>query len=310
MKKLLPLGEDRRAGQWLSGSELAAAELVFAGAPTSRLSISASHAEATPAALRAVLGRFPLWDAVAGLDLGAVRAHDSGDFEMDLGDAVSARGSLEEHLAALAGAVPGALLVLCGGDNSVTYAGVRAMARARGLELASGRVGLVTLDAHHDLRDPFPQPSNGSPVAELLADGLPGDRVAQLGIARHGNQRQLAERARAAGVQFVTAEEMHTHGWAAAALDAMQHMAAEHVYIDVDIDVLDRAFAPACPASLPGGARPADLLQAVQVLVADPRVRAIDIVEVDALADVADITLRCAASVLLAAAAGLAQRPH
>jgi len=80
------------------------------------------------------------------------------------------------------------------------------------------------------------------------------------------------------------------------------------IYADIDIDVLDRAFAPACPASLPGGLRPPDVLEAAYILGADPAVRAVDFVEVDAAADVAGITLRVTAAVFLAFCAGLTKR--
>jgi len=72
--------------------------------------------------------------------------------------------------------------------------------------------------------------------------------------------------------------------------------------------VLDRAFAPACPASMPGGLAPSHLQEAAFLLGRDPRVEAVDLVEVDAEADVGGITVRTMASVFLAFCAGCAER--
>jgi len=75
-----------------------------------------------------------------------------------------------------------------------------------------------------------------------------------------------------------------------------------------EITVLDRAFAPACPGSRPGGLNPAEVQAAARVCGAHPKVRAMDIVEVDPTKDVADVTVLGAASFLLSFAAGVASR--
>jgi formiminoglutamase len=82
------------------------------------------------------------------------------------------------------------------------------------------------------------------------------------------------------------------------------------IYVDLDLDVCDRSVAPACPASLPGGLGASDLLQAAYLAGRDPRVRVMDVTEVDAGNDAPDgRTVRLAAMCVLEAAAGLALRP-
>jgi formiminoglutamase len=81
------------------------------------------------------------------------------------------------------------------------------------------------------------------------------------------------------------------------------------VYVDLDLDVCDRAVAPACPASLPGGLSAAELMQAAFLAGLDRRVRAVDVAEVDATRDAPDErTVRLAALCVLEVAAGLALR--
>jgi formiminoglutamase len=81
------------------------------------------------------------------------------------------------------------------------------------------------------------------------------------------------------------------------------------VYVDLDIDVCDRAVAPACPASLPGGLSATEAMAAAYLAGNDPRVRAVDIAEIDATNDAPDErTVRLAALCVLEIAAGLATR--
>jgi formiminoglutamase len=81
------------------------------------------------------------------------------------------------------------------------------------------------------------------------------------------------------------------------------------VHVDLDVDVCDRAVAPACPASVPGGLTAMQLRQAARAAGADPRVVSIDLTEVDATADAPDQrTVRLVALCVLEAAAGLLTR--
>jgi len=81
------------------------------------------------------------------------------------------------------------------------------------------------------------------------------------------------------------------------------------VHVDLDVDVCDRAVAPACPASLPGGISAAQLRSAARAAGADNRVVSIDLTEVDATADSADQrTVRLVALCVLEVAAGVLLR--
>jgi len=75
------------------------------------------------------------------------------------------------------------------------------------------------------------------------------------------------------------------------------------------VDACDRAAVPGCPAAAPGGITADELRQLAYAFACDARVRAIDITEVDALADAPDErTVRLAALLVLEIAAGLAAR--
>ncbi len=171
-----------------------------------------------------------------------------------------------------------------------------------------GACGLITIDAHHDLRDGC---SNGSPVRRLIEAGLPGANVVQIGIADFSNSAAYAARARDLGIHVVHRSELRRRHLEDVAIAALEVAGADGrpIFVDIDVDVCDRAEVPGCPASAPGGISADDLRHLAFLLARDPRVSAIDITEVDAAADAPDgRTVRLAALLVLEAAAGLAIR--
>jgi formiminoglutamase len=172
-----------------------------------------------------------------------------------------------------------------------------------------GRAGLVTVDAHHDIREGR---SNGSPVRRLIDFGLDPERIVQVGIADWANSKSYADEAHARGVHVVPMSVVSDGGIQRAMVQALDVAGAARgpVYVDLDADVCDRSVAPACPGSLPGGLTAREFLTAAFLAGRDPRVRGVDITEIDAKADAPDgRTVRLAAMALLEVCAGLALRP-
>jgi arginase family enzyme len=195
------------------------------------------------------------------------------------------------------------LLVLLGGDNLLTWPAVQA------LSSDLSRVGLLTLDAHHDVRGFHAGPTNGTPVRGLLEAGLRGDNVVQVGIAELTNSREYRTWCAERAVRVVPIADCRSQlgEVVRAELDRLATR-CDWVYVDLDVDVVDRAFVPGCPGARPGGLLPHDLLAAAVEAGRHPSVRAVDVVEVDAAADVNDVTVQLAAMCLLSVAAGFAAR--
>lgn len=268
-------------------------DLTLVGVPAHRTSLSPTGADATPAAIRLALRRYSTWVQSEGIDLGWLRV-------VDLGDVADPDGpDGEERTIAAVRQVPDTPVLVLGGDNSITFAAA----------MGTGADGLVTLDAHHDLRDGR---SNGSPVRRLIEAGLSGQRIVQVGIDDFTNSPTYAERARDHGITVVPRGALLHRPWAdvmAEALDIAGSGPSGRVHLDLDVDVCDRSVAPACPASAPGGISAADLRTAARLGARDPRVVSMDIAEVDASADAADQrTVRLAALCVLEIAAGIATR--
>ena len=292
-----------RASAWLAGGGSAdGRRLGVVGVPLSRTSISPSGAHETPAAVRTALRRFATFHAGLDVDLEQLRVVDHGDLHVAVLDGEQAMQQTERGLRDL---LQHDLLVLLGGDNAVTRPAMRALLP----DLS--RAGLLTLDAHHDVRGFHDGPTNGTPVRGLIEDGLPGSAVVQVGIGDLSNSRAYRRWCDERGVTVVSAASARREGVGVVVRRELDRLASscDVLYVDLDVDVVDRAFAPGCPGARPGGLLPQDLLEAAVEAGLHPAVRAVDVVEVDATADVGGVTVDLAAMCLLSVAAGLAARP-
>jgi arginase family enzyme len=86
-------------------------------------------------------------------------------------------------------------------------------------------IGLITLDAHFDMRDLDQGLSNGNPVRALIEDGLPGANIAQVGLASFANSRAMHEDAIEAGNLVITMGDLRDGGIAHAIDRALDHVA-------------------------------------------------------------------------------------
>ncbi len=205
----------------------------------------------------------------------------------DLGD-LALEGQADPHsvIEAKAAALRscGVAPIFLGGDHSVSWPLVRGY--GRGLT----RLTVLHLDAHPDLYDSFDNDphSHASPFARVMEEHS-ASHLVQLGI-RTLNQHQR-EQAQRFGVEMVTMR---------AGLEAMVAAARRlegPVYLSLDLDVLDPAFAPGVGHPEPGGLSTRELLTIVQAIPTG-RLVAADVVELNPANDLRDLTARVAAKVV------------
>lgn len=207
-------------------------------------------------------------------------------------------------------ALPGTrLLVALGGDNAMTFSAASGVASGVAGGVGSfEHLGLVTLDAHHDVRDGI---SNGSPVRRLIEAGLRGEKVVQVGISDFANSKEYAARVRDFGITVIRRDEMRGRPMSDVMAEAfaVAGRGTKAIYVDIDVDVCDRSVAPACPAATPGGLSADELRQIAFECGRNAQVRAVDITEIDATLDSPDQrTIRLAALLVLELATGLSLR--
>jgi formiminoglutamase len=271
------------------------------GLSTYATSLSPRSSLSTPSAVRAALERYSTWSYSDHVDLAeVVNVVDCGDVTDPDGEGGRERTGVA--LAAFGDQL--ALRIVLGGDNAATW---HALSTLAGADLA--HYGLITLDAHLDLRD---GQSNGSPVRQLLEAGLNGHHVVQVGLADFSNAPFYAQRALDAGVTVISRHELRTASIEQAVARALAVAGADGrpVYVDVDMDAADRSVVPGCPAAAPGGFSADEMRRFVRAVTADPRVSALDITEIDVDRDSDDQrTIRLAALLVLEALAGVQRRP-
>jgi arginase len=280
------------------------------GAP-SGLGAPSLGQEAGPAALRA-----------AGLVQRLHAAHtlvvDWGDVPAPDPDAPMVATARNQHaLAALADAVAarvGAALddgfvpLLLGGDHSVSLGAIRAVA-------ARAPIGVLWFDAHGDFNTPETSPSGnvhgmvlavlaGRGPAPLVAAGepLPGHRLAVLGArALDPDERKHLVQA---GVGVYSAEALRALGPAAAverAIAGLVAAGAEHLYVSIDLDVLDPSVAPGVATRASSGLTLDEARAALQAVAHSGRLVALDVTELFPARDRDGATARAALSLVKAA---------
>ena len=291
---------------WSNLSELlvgagTAARVGLVGAPLAVGSVTPGRCDLAPALLRQTLRRIGRYDVESSREL-STQITDRGDVDLaglaieratgPLGEAVRISASLHQ------------LTLLVGGNNAVTRPCVL------GLGQPLNRVGLITLDAHFDMRDTDEGLSNGNPVRALIEDGLPGANIAQVGLASFANSRKMHDDALAAGNVVVTMGEVRRLGITLAVERALDHVSqCETIVVDCDIDVIDRSQFPAAPGARPGGMAVHDFFWAVRRLAAEPRVQVIDLTEWDPPLDATDLSALTAARWVAECLAGFEMRP-
>ncbi|HEU0310123.1 MAG TPA: arginase family protein [Sphingomicrobium sp.] len=290
---------------WPNLSELivnkeAVAPVGLVGAPLDAGSVTPGRCDLAPGLLRAALRRIGRYDVETGRELSTQIA--------DHGDVPIAGLSIEEATPSIVAACKASvdrhqLTLLIGGNNAVTRPGVHAL----GLPL--DKIGLITLDAHFDMRDTSAGLGNGNPVQALREDGLPGRNIAQIGLAPFANSAEMHRNAIDGGHLIVTIGQVHRDGIAQAISTALDHVGhAQAIMVDCDIDVIDRGQMPGAPGARPGGLRSHDFFAAVRMLAAEPKVRLIDLTEWDPPLDSTDLSALTAARWVAECLSGFEQR--
>ena len=291
LESLVTMAEDSkwpRAASLISDAE---SPVGLIDIPAHKTSISETSAHLTPKAIRGALTRYSTFSystqesITTGLqDLGEITNPDENEAET-----ISRITSANKPLT-----------IALGGDNSVTYAAALGSLKDR---LSSAR--LVTLDAHHDLRDGV---SNGSPVRRLIEAGLNPKNIVQIGINDFSNSADYAKLAQDLGISVISRTALAQMGIAEACKIALGEGTGP-VFVDIDVDVCDRSVVPACPAAAPGGISAFELRQAARLLAANPNVVGMDITEIDAAKDSSDgRTVRLGALLVLEMLAGFQLR--
>ncbi|SNT48617.1 agmatinase [Rhodococcoides kyotonense] len=210
------------------------------------------------------------------------------------------------------GTIPdaGAIPIIMGGDHGITWPTATAVADHYGY----GKVGIVHFDAHVDASTEAPGTlgGHGTPMRKLIESGaIPGRNFVQVGLRGFYPDRPLLD--------FMDEHEMRAHFMAEidhrgfdsvlerAVDEALDH--ADYLYISLDVDVADPAFAPGTGTPEPGGLTSSNVLRAIRRLSAEVGIVGMDVVEVSPAYDgPGQITSLMANAAIREAITGIAMR--
>ena len=285
-------------------AELAGVDVAVVGAPTDDLVSDRPGTRFGPRAIRAA-------SCPSGPHLEAkldafveLRVVDFGDAPVVPADPVRSHAAIEEVVGQVvaAGVVP----VVLGGDHSIAEPDIRAVVARH------GPVGLVHFDTHTDTGSEVfgVAHSHGTPMYRLVRDGLVDPRrYVQIGLRGYWpGDKEFAWQAE----QGITAFFMHdvrAQGIEEVVRQTLAVVAGGPVFLSVDVDVLDPAFAPGTGTPEPGGMTSADLLWACRTVAAGVEVVGADVVEVlPAAIGTADLTALVADRIVREILTGIAFR--
>jgi agmatinase len=183
-------------------------------------------------------------------------------------------------------AATGAVPMVVGGDHSLEYPNVAAVADVYG----KAKVGVIHFDAHYDAGESFLGHliSHGQPIRRLVDEGhVLGKNYIQVGLRGYWPGEDGFQWMREHGFRYHTMAEIEKDGWAAVMerVLAEANENAEYLYVSLDIDVLDPAYAPGTGTPEPGGLTPRELFPLVRRLCAENNLVGFDLVEVNPLVD-------------------------
>lgn len=231
------------AGRW------GPAQAVLFGAPLDVTVTFRPGSRFGPSSIRAVSSVLEEWSPVLGRGFADRPFHDAGDLELIPGDVGAALRSTEEVVGAIADAHRRPIML--GGEHLVTIAAIRALA-PRYPDLC-----VIQFDAHADLREDYMGLAlSHATVMRRVAEVVGPQRLYQVGI-RSGTADEWEYARRAT----------HMHPYDVHLPASWRDGLREHpVYVTVDVDSVDPAFAPGTGTPEPGGPSAMDLLQAIDAL--------------------------------------------
>ncbi len=271
-------------------------QFVFFGVPYDKTSTYKAGSRFAPGALRDVSANMELYSVRSEVDLEKVAVHDWGD--------VDVVEDLVETLARVK-AVCSELLenkkisIMVGGEHSITKAAADALPKD---------TGLVSFDAHLDLRDEFlGEKLSHATFMRRVSELLGPDHIMEIGI-RAFSKPEL-DFTRKSGVTMITPQDLRKTGIPKTAQRIRGFLSQfSHSYVTVDIDVLDPAFAPGVGNPEPDGLSTDELLTLVDSSMSGNSV-GLDLVEVSPQLDSGQ-TAAVGVKVIFEAIASLSTRSH
>jgi len=276
------------------------------GVPYDGAVIGRKGAAEGPVAIRRVVGAAANYSPELGVDLLDARVSDLGDLVLDSQEVEAVQAQVKDEVSKALN--ESSVLLMLGGDNSISLGSISACAEK------FGRIGLIVLDAHYDLRGKIGgKPTSGSSYGlaiKTLKGRVEPSRVVEIGIRGFVNSRDYAEEAKRLGITIYTPADVRKQGPTSIAHRAFElaRRDADAVYLSVDIDCID--ISQVCGVSAPsvGGLEPWEVNEMVYEFGRQKETVCADLVELAPSLDPSGRSQIVASSIVLHLIAGFKMR--
>ncbi len=242
------------------------AAFVVYGVPFDGTSSFRTGSKWAPLEMRKASYNFETYNADLDVDLCDVPVHDMGDCEV-YADVDGTLGVVYDAASAIVGA--GKVPIMMGGEHSLTYPCVKAF---------KGNIGFVVMDAHYDLRQEYGGVRhNHACVSRHIIEDLT-DRYVSIGI-RSGTKEEYEYVRQNKAIRSYTSNDIDAMGIEAVLREAEAYLeGCDRIYLSLDMDAIDPAYAPGLGTPEPFGMTPRDVRTVIRRLA--PKAAGFDVVEI------------------------------
>ncbi len=247
-----------------ANSEYIDAKFVIFGAPFDKTSCFRLGSKRAPSEIRRASYNFEPYNAHYDVDLGDVPFFDMNDVKQSI--------SVDETLTNIRNLVSkivndGKIPIMMGGEHSLTYPCIQAF----------HDISTVVLDAHLDLRDEYEgDKQSHACVSRRIIEEIGDVNYVSIGI--RSGAREEYDFANKNYIRFYTMDQIRSEGIAHVAREVVEYLKKDRIYLSIDVDVIDPAYAPAVGNPEPFGMIPTDVKYIIQALA--PYIVGFDLVEI------------------------------
>lgn len=182
--------------------------------------------------------------------------------------------------------------IVLGGGHEVAYGSFCAMKENY------NDIGIINIDAHLDIRLPNPKTNSGTGFYEMAKSVGKNFNYLCLGAQKIGNTQALFNRTESLGGKYILADEIHENNkdWHKVLEDFLNKH--KHIYLSLDIDVFDVAYAPGVSATTTNGLTPHQVKIMLRKIINSKKVKLIDIAELNPKYDIDDRTAKLTAHMI------------
>jgi len=242
------------------------ATFILFGVPYEKTSSFRHGAEKAPFEIRQASWNFERYDLRTGTNFEKILVHDYGDLSVQNLTSKEVFNTTKTFTSTILAKQK--IPITIGGDHSITPGIITAFPKD---------IAVISLDAHMDFRQSYKNDIyNHACVIRRITDHIPSQNIAILGI--RSAEKEEYEQAQQQGLFFRDAFSINKSGIKKTIEQTKTHLKGKQIYLTLDIDVIDPAYAPGTSTPEPFGLSPIDVIEIIDAF--SPYLIGCDLVEV------------------------------